>query len=66
MMVAITNRSWLLQLFNKRVYILALGSFTHISYIQKWLIWFSAVFWFYSLMTVPCGSKHGGMFSMIL
>jgi hypothetical protein len=35
--------------------------------VQKWLIWFHAVlFWFGSLMMISCGSKHVGIFSLIL
>jgi len=39
----------------------------HVYCIYEWLIWFYAVFlWFYSLVMVPCESKHVGMFSVIL
>ena len=37
------------------------------SFVQKRLIWFYAVLvWFDSLMMVPCGLKHVGIFSKVM
>jgi hypothetical protein len=55
------------QLYKKNLYFNCVTHLHHINPIQKSLIWFYTVLLcFDSLMLVPCGLKHVGIFSVIL